>query len=68
MSNDMAFHYDESLAKYWEGDGDAGDDAVVVWLDAIVEPGYLRADRRDPDLVLGVNKSALQSPADAWNP
>lgn len=68
MSSDMSFHYDENLAKYWEADGGSGDDEVVVWLHAAVTPSRLRADRRDPELVLGVKKSALPSPADAWKP
>ena len=68
MSNDMAFHYDESLAKYWSTEGEEGEDEILTWLEAGVQPSSIMADRRDPARVLGVVKADLPSPADAWKP
>src|SRR5262245_3395158 len=68
MSNDMRFHFDEVLAKYWSGEGgDEGDRlAVVYWRKAAVQPASLIADRRDPLEILGLDAKDLSSPG-AWS-
>jgi hypothetical protein len=68
MSNDMKFHYDENLGKYWDKEGDADGDGVIAWFGTAVSPSSLRTDRRDPQVVLGVDTSKLKSPADSWLP
>ena len=68
MSNDMNFHYDETLAHYWKADGNKLDEEIVLWMDSGVSSSNILADRRDPDIVLGVDKEALPMPVDAWKP
>lgn len=67
MSSTMKFHYDEDLADYWDVDGNAsGEVEVFARYPERVEPALLLADRKDPFLVLGLDKAALPSPAEAW--
>lgn len=67
MANTMKFHYDEALSEYWGSDGDEKEAvAVHARFVARVEPDFLLSDRRDPFLLLGLDKAALPSPADAW--
>ena len=67
MANTMKFHYDEALSEYWGSNGEDPDGvAVHARYVARVEPGFLLSDRRDPFLLLGLDKKALPSPADAW--
>lgn len=67
MSSDMKFHYDEDLARHWEGG--EGDDGVPVdqlaWYEAAVDPA-LTSDRRDPFTLLGVAAAELPTPAESW--
>jgi hypothetical protein len=67
MSSTMSFHYDESLADYWNNSsgGSAIPVAVRSWMPAEV-PAALRSDRRDPFQLLGLAPTALKSPADSW--
>jgi hypothetical protein len=67
MAAAMDFHYDESLAKHWETQGD-GDQDPLLWLAwrPASPPSELLGDRRDPFQVLGVERTALGSPADSW--
>jgi hypothetical protein len=69
MSNDMRFHFDEDLARYWTGEGDDGQvgTGVLAWSEVGVQPASLLADRRDPILVLDLVRGALPSPVDAWD-
>ncbi len=76
MANDMKFHYDEALMRYWEEDtGQESSFQVLSWRpiplpedSAAPDPriALLRADRRDPVLVLGLDRTTLLSPAQAW--
>ncbi len=70
MSNDMRFHFDEALLEYWSGetgqDGDALE--VLTWREVVVAPAELLMDRRDPMLVLDLDRSLLPTPAEAWQP
>lgn len=69
MASSMRFHYDESLAKYWQTDGGPGDDPLrmLAWQVEPVPPGLL-ADRRDPFVILNTTPAVLPAPADAWVP
>jgi hypothetical protein len=70
MSADMKFHYDESLAEYWNANTGAGQDPLQVraWQVAEVTPAFLKTDRRGPAQTLGVDLRLLQSPANSWLP
>jgi Tfp pilus assembly protein PilX len=67
MASAMNFHYDESLAKHWEVDDGTGEDPLVwlAWRSA-APPSDLLADRRDPFALLGLDRTTLPSPAEAW--
>jgi len=67
MSNTMRFHYDESLAKHWETNGNGQEDPLqwLAWSSA-APPAALLRDRRDPYQVLDVNRSELPTPSQAW--
>jgi hypothetical protein len=68
MSSGMHFHYDESLSEYWAKDGQQRDPLdVLAWHNVAVQPASLLRDRRDPYVVLGVNRTALLSPALSWD-
>ncbi|MCZ6597564.1 MAG: hypothetical protein O7B99_07995 [Planctomycetota bacterium] len=69
MSSGMHFHFDENLMEYWETDT-GGEDAVQIlaWFEAEISPSFLRSNRRDPILLLGLDKATLPKPADAWDP
>jgi hypothetical protein len=69
MSNDMKFHFDESLMDHWSNSDPGNDDPldVIVWRKAPVEPSFLLRDRRDPFQVLGVDEDNLPAPAAAWD-
>jgi hypothetical protein len=68
MSNDMKFHFDESLMRHWSGE--TGDDAdrltVLSWSPTGILPASLVRDRRDPLLVLDLDPDELRTPAEAW--
>jgi len=68
MSNDMKFHFDETLLKHWGGSEADGKDPVSLlsWRRAAVTPAGLLSDRRDPAQVLGLEASTLLNPADSW--
>jgi hypothetical protein len=67
MSSTMKFHYDEDLAEYWDVEGNgSGTVEVYARFPGPVEPATLLANRGDPFVVLGLDKAALKSPADAW--
>lgn len=68
MSSGTRFHYDESLMDHWQHAGDGPQDPldVLVWSEAKVEPDALLRDRRDPFVVLGVDRESLPSPAESW--
>jgi hypothetical protein len=67
MANDMRFHFDEALARYWEDDtGQSGELQVYSWRPVPVDDEKLRADRRGPLTVLGLTKEELASPAGSW--
>lgn len=65
MSNDMRFHFDEDLLNHFEDDTGQGDDGLDVlgWCEAAVQPSWLVRDRRDPAVVLGVNRANLAGPS-----
>jgi len=68
MSSDMEFHFDETLLDHWSEDqGDPRDPVTALaWMTAEVSPAFLRTDRTDPFLLLGVDKASLPSPREAW--
>lgn len=68
MSNDMRFHFDETLLKHWGGaSGDGGDRLkVITWHRTAIAQTSLTADRRDPLAILDLDASDLLSPGDAW--
>ena len=68
MSSGTRFHYDESLMDYWQHAGDSATDPLelLVWHEVPVAPEELMRDRRDPFVVLDVDRSALLSPAESW--
>jgi len=68
MSNDMRFHFDETLLKHWSGEtGEDGDRLTVEsWRKAAVTPSGLVSDRRDPTQVLHVDDEDLLSPGQSW--
>jgi hypothetical protein len=68
MSNDMKFHFDETLMRHWSGNsGNAGDRlSVLAWSPTGVQPASLVRDRRDPLLVLGLDADDLLPPNEAW--
>ncbi len=67
MAANTKFHYDESLMDHWNNQGPDGDPLeVLVWRRAPVTPHALTIDRRDPYTVLGVERTALLSPAESW--
>ena len=71
MSNNMKFHYDESLAEYWNAHTGANQvDPLQVrsWQITEITPTRLKTDRRSPGAVLGVNLPQLLSPANSWLP
>jgi hypothetical protein len=70
MSNATKFHFDESLLDYWDGHvGNSGDPLeMLVWHPVDVQPDSLMKDRRDPFVVLGVDKDLLRSPSQSWAP
>jgi len=69
MSNTMKFHYDESLAKHWETNGQGETDPLQLlsWSQTS-PPAEVLGDRRDPYQVLDVKKTALPTPTAAWVP
>jgi len=69
MSNAMRFHYDEALLDHWTRPDDDGENPrnVLAWSEADVAQALL-ADRRDPLLVLGVDRVDLPTPPEAWDP
>jgi hypothetical protein len=69
MSNTMKFHYDESLAKHWESNGQGETDPLQLlsWSQTS-PPAEVLGDRRDPYQVLDVAKADLPSPSEAWVP
>ena len=68
MSSGTKFHYDESLMDHWQHAGEGAADPLdqLAWREAKVTPDALLRDRRDPFVVLGVDREALPSPAEAW--
>ena len=68
MSNDMRFHFDETLLDHWAGEGQDGSDpvSVLAWQRTAVMPSSLLADRRDPMSVLDLDPRDLLSPGHAW--
>ena len=73
MSAQMNFHYDETLAKHWEEDdaSTATPVEILAWSSGSLHTqglGHLMSDRRDPIIVLGLDKSTLQAPAQSWDP
>jgi len=68
MSNDMRFHYDETLLRAWSGEsGNDGDRlSVLAWHRTAVLPQNLVTSRRDPLVLLGVRAEQLLSPGDSW--
>ena len=69
MSNDMKFHFDETLLKHWGGATEDGEDplSVLSWRRSAVTPASLLTDRRDPLQVLGLESGLLLNPADSWS-
>jgi hypothetical protein len=69
MSNTMKFHYDESLAKHWETNGQGKTDPLQMlsWSQTS-PPAEVLGDRRDPYQVLDVVKKDLPTPTEAWVP
>jgi hypothetical protein len=70
MSNDMKFHFDETLGRHWSGQngGDADRLTVLSWSPTGILPASLVRDRRDPLLVLGLEADDLLAPGAAWQP
>ena len=67
MANDMKFHYDEVLAKYWEDEtGQNAELEFFSWRPVPITDDALRSDRRSPLVVLGLSKEDLASPAASW--
>jgi hypothetical protein len=67
MAASTKFHFDESLQDYWNNAAGNGDPLeLLVWRKVGVMPHSLVLDHRDPYTVLGVQKSALLSPAQSW--
>ena len=68
MSNDMRFHFDETLLDHWAGEGgDAGDPlSVLSWRETAVMPSSLVVDRRDTLLVLELEARDLLAPGQSW--
>jgi len=68
MSNDMKFHFDETLLDHWGGDGGNEGDALSVlsWRQTAVSSQALLRDRRDPLQVLGLDAADLSSPGGSW--
>jgi hypothetical protein len=68
MSNDMRFHFDETLLDHWAGEGQDGSDpvSVLAWQRTAVMPSSLLADRRDPMSVLDLDPRDLASPGNSW--
>ena len=68
MSNDMRFHFDETLLDHWAGDsGNEGDPLTMLsWCETAVIPSSLLMDRRDPLLVLELDARDLQAPGQSW--
>jgi hypothetical protein len=69
MSSTMRFHYDEALSSYWDR-SDAfdpfADSPLSAWeVVPLPDPAHAR-DRRDPEVVLGVDIDQLPTPAEAW--
>ena len=68
MSNDMRFHFDETLLAHWSGHGGEDGDPLTVlsWRRTAVVPSSLVSDRRDPLLVLDLDARDLLAPGQSW--
>ena len=70
MSSSMKFHYDEVLSQYWNSTTGQNSDPLQVrsWQVTEVTPAFLKNDRRNPFVVLGLAKNNLNEPYNAWLP
>jgi hypothetical protein len=74
VNQNTKFHFDENLRNFelpWEVPdsilgGGVGEPEIVAWSRIDFPDDELRANRRDPFTLLGVQKGELDSPANSW--
>lgn len=66
MSAGTKFHFDEYLLKRTRTSEGGGSVQVLSWNPTPV-PKEFQTDRRDPFLLLGLDRNQLPAPADAWD-